>query len=80
MRALVNKWRAFRTIRVLIVIVAGASTAAVACRDITRPHELIKPSGKPHLLLNPSGVVAVSPSNTRGWKFYDATSTTQHVQ
>jgi hypothetical protein len=46
------------------------AVAALACRDVTAP--LRVPSPQPaSRLLNPSGVVVVSPDSMRGWAFYD---------
>ncbi|MBA4071845.1 MAG: hypothetical protein C0497_08435 [Gemmatimonas sp.] len=43
----------------------------VACREITAPEAIQKPSGAKASLLNPSGLVVVYPDSMRGWVFYN---------
>lgn len=53
-----------------LIGVLAASLLLFACRDLTRPNGLRSPAGSSRLL-NPTGTVAVTPSDMHSWMFYD---------
>lgn len=55
----------------LALAALGSLTLALACRDLTQPKPRAVPGPPPSRLLNPAGVVVVSPLNMRSWVFYD---------
>jgi len=49
----------------------SATIGLFACNDLTHPIDSALHPGRPGLLINPAGTIAVSPGGPHGWRFYD---------